>query len=353
MHTDDRKDELLEAFGGTWRVDARRWRVVWSDTARLIHGWTLPVNPTVWQALDLVDARDRPQLFAKAVRCVQVGHAFEIEVGIRTPAGDAKRVEIVGYPADPADASSPLQGTIRVVHGSHARDGESTSVCELLAVVESWELLGHAIPHEMHSPLARIAGFARAISLGEPSLSPTARARLDRIVASSRHMQGLLDALLQFTPLSSCALQIEEVDLSALGSECIDLLRAGEPDRVVSTYVQPGMTVRGDRDLLRLVFSNLIGNAWKFTQGRADATITFAVEYRNGLTLFAVQDNGVGFEMSDAARLFVPFRRLHSREQFAGAGLGLAIVRRAVERHGGSVWARSAPGMGATFYVEL
>jgi signal transduction histidine kinase len=132
-------------------------------------------------------------------------------------------------------------------------------------------------------------------------------------------------------------------------------LRDADPHRVVEVHVERGLQARGDPDLLRLVLQNLLANAWKFTRMQAHARIAVEVDAQSaqGPTVYVVRDNGVGFDMADAARLFAPFELLRSREKFDGSGLGLAIVRRSVELHGGSVWFSAAVGEGACFFFRL
>ena len=169
-------------------------------------------------------------------------------------------------------------------------------------------------------------------------------------------MESLLEGLLQFTPLASHSPSDERVDLSAIAEECVALLRASEPQRQVDVTIQRNLVTRADPGLMRLVLQNLLSNAWKFTRPRPDARIAFErepVEDAGAAPVFVVRDNGVGFEMVHAPRVFAPFERLHADEAFCGAGLGLAIVRRAVERQGGSVWVHAGEGEGARFYFQV
>jgi signal transduction histidine kinase len=326
--------------------------VNWSDAARLIHGWHSPDVPTLWQALEFIEPHDRADVFAKGLRCVELGQAFEAEVDLRAASGERKRVVVSGHAVADEEGCNAIHGTVRVVPGGQP-GASSTSVAELLRIVDTWEMLGSAIPHELRSPLTTITGFAQAMARTEHAMSAPSRQRLGRILAAARHMEGLLDGLVRFADISSAPVRREAVNISALATECIHLVRDSEPHRQVDVAIDAGISVAGDPDLLRLVMGNLLANAWKFTRDAPEPRIEVGTERIAGREVVAVRDNGVGFEMSDAARVFVPFQRLHSGQQFAGAGLGLAIVRHAVERHGGNVWARSLPGRGATFYFQV
>jgi light-regulated signal transduction histidine kinase (bacteriophytochrome) len=162
-------------------------------------------------------------------------------------------------------------------------------------------------------------------------------------------MGQLIDALLGLANLTRSRLHLETVDLSAIAAGVVERLRASSPDREVEVRIDPGLSARGDAGLLLAVFENLLGNAWKFTSKKPVANISFG---RAGAAFF-VKDDGAGFEMQYARKLFGAFQRLHGKHEFEGTGIGLATVQRIVHRHGGRVWAEAAPGKGATFHFTL
>lgn len=166
-------------------------------------------------------------------------------------------------------------------------------------------------------------------------------------------MGQLIDDLLRLSRLSRTDLQREPVDLSALAAEVVDTLRLAEPGRDVTVELAPGLRAEGDARLLRVLLENLLGNAWKFTSKRSEARIELFAEEGDGRTHYGVRDNGVGFDMAYASKLFSPFQRLHRPEDFPGTGIGLATVQRIVHRHGGDIHAESSPGQGATFTFTL
>jgi light-regulated signal transduction histidine kinase (bacteriophytochrome) len=166
-------------------------------------------------------------------------------------------------------------------------------------------------------------------------------------------MGQLIDDLLQLSRVGRADLQLRRVDLSSLARSAETEIRRAAPERQAQFLIPDSVEVDGDRGLLQIVFDNLLGNAWKFTLPAPQAIIEFGVENRDGVSTYFVRDNGVGFDMAHADKLFAPFQRLHSERKFPGTGIGLATVRRIVERHGGRVWAESAVDRGATFFWTL
>jgi light-regulated signal transduction histidine kinase (bacteriophytochrome) len=148
-------------------------------------------------------------------------------------------------------------------------------------------------------------------------------------------------------------MQRSDVDITALAKETADHLKKQQPDRTVRFLIQEGIRARADEGLMRIVFENLLGNAWKFTKNRSDALIEAGCAEEASRRVYFVRDNGAGFNMQGVRRLFNPFQRLHTRDEFEGTGIGLAIVKRVISRHGGEVWAEGREGEGASFYFTL
>lgn len=228
---------------------------------------------------------------------------------------------------------------------------------ELTAANNELESFAYSISHDLRTPLRSIEGFSKLLSERyEERLDESGRDYLSRIRNATGRMSDLIDALLKMARLSRGQLNRVPLDLSQLAKETIAELRAAEPERKVSVAIQPGLQAFGDAPLVRNLLGNLLGNAWKFTRDSADPRIEFFAETGLGEsepTVFAVRDNGAGFEAEYVGKLFRPFQRLHSQAQFAGHGIGLASVRRIVERHGGTIRAEGAPGQGATFKFTL
>jgi light-regulated signal transduction histidine kinase (bacteriophytochrome) len=229
------------------------------------------------------------------------------------------------------------------------------SVRELHAALASWELFGRALPHELRTPLSLIGAFAALLQEREAqALSPRGRLWLDHVRAAALHANSLADALLELAPVSLQAIESVPVDLSALAAQIIELERAAAPERQAQVTIDPGLEAVGDPHLLRTLLANLLGNAWKYTSAKPQARIAFGrVHAADGEPAFCVRDNGVGFDMEHASKLFRPFERLHTRSEFRGVGLGLCIAQRAVERHGGRIWIEAAPEQGTRVFFRL
>jgi len=224
---------------------------------------------------------------------------------------------------------------------------------ELEAANEELERFAHAIAHDLRAPLSASAAFGAALQRELGPASARAQHLLARMVAGVGRMEEMIQAMLELSQLSRCVPRCEPLDLSALARQVVAACREREPGRRVEADVEDGIHVWGDRRLLTLALENLLGNAWKFTSGRPDARIAFGAEWLNGELVCVVKDNGAGFDMAYAGKLFVMFQRLHSAAEFPGHGIGLANVQRVVARHGGRIWAEGAPGAGATFRFTL
>jgi signal transduction histidine kinase len=215
------------------------------------------------------------------------------------------------------------------------------------------ESFSYAVSHDLRAPLRRIDGFARALEESGEVVSPVGTRFLGNIRTSIAQMGQLIDDVIYLARVTSAEMREHDVDLSELARVALRELHEGEPDRRVATEVRPGIIVRGDGRLLRIALENLLRNAWKFTGRRDDAVVEFGMRFEDGERIYYVKDNGVGFDMEFAGRLFGPFQRLHRSEEFPGTGIGLATVRRVIFRHGGRVWAEAVPGEGARFSFTL
>jgi two-component system, sensor histidine kinase and response regulator len=212
----------------------------------------------------------------------------------------------------------------------------------------------YAVSHDLRAPLRRIDSFSRAVleSQGE-RLDEQGRHYLERVREASQHMSQLIDDVLYLSRVTRADLRDQEVDLSALTTLILSRLQESEPARKVEIKVRPGVGVTGDGQLLRIALENLLENAWKFTGKQPEARIEFGVTQASGEPTYFVRDNGAGFDMAYADRLFGPFQRLHPQGEFSGSGIGLATVQRIIHRHGGQVWAEGLVGQGATFQFTL
>ena len=225
---------------------------------------------------------------------------------------------------------------------------------ELEASNRELEAFSYSVAHDLRSPLRSVDGFSKfLIERYADRLDDQARDYLHRMRAAAQRMGQLIDDLLGMARINQVAMHTETVDMSTLAAEIINELRRRDPERRVMVEITPAMVVSGDRALLRIALEHLLGNAWKFTARQEEARITMDMFKREGECTYVIRDNGVGFDMAYAAKLFQPFQRLHTEAEFPGTGIGLALVQRIIRRHGGRIWAESTVGEGATFYFTL
>lgn len=233
-----------------------------------------------------------------------------------------------------------------------ARVAERT--VELARSNQELESFSYSVAHDLRAPLRAILGFGRLLLEDHGGRLPAdALGNLQRVLASAARMGRMIDDLLQLSRLARQPLSPASVDLAASSRELIAELAAAEPARSASVVAPDSLPAAGDPSLLKIALQNLLGNAWKFTSGAEQARIEIGeAETAHGRAFF-VRDNGAGFDMAYAGKLFEVFQRLHSSSEFEGTGVGLATVKRIIQRHGGRIWAESAPGLGATFYFTL
>ncbi|MEX2283921.1 MAG: ATP-binding protein [Gemmatimonadota bacterium] len=225
---------------------------------------------------------------------------------------------------------------------------------QLEATNRELEAFSYSVSHDLRSPLRSIDGFSQALLEDyDAVLDERGRDYLGRVRRGAQTMGRLIDDLLELARITRREMVRDSVDLSSLAENVIAELREHDPERRVIVTIHPQLSVVGDDGLLRAALSNLLGNAWKFTSKTADAVIEFGAVHANGNRSFYVRDNGAGFDMNYASKLFGPFQRLHNASDFEGTGIGLATVQRVVNRHGGQIWAEGSVGHGATFFFTL
>jgi len=223
---------------------------------------------------------------------------------------------------------------------------------QLAAANRELEAFSYSVSHDLRTPLRAIRSFTQMLEEDAgPQLDETSRDYLNRVLAATARMSDLIDALLELSRISRVAIQRSAVDLGAIATAVVDELRVRDPERQVEVVIAPNLVASADPRLARALLDNLVGNAWKFTSKSPAARIEVGVSDEAERAYF-VRDNGAGFAIAHAAKLFAPFQRLHGND-FAGTGVGLATVRRIVERHGGRIWADGEVGAGATFWFTL
>jgi signal transduction histidine kinase len=264
-----------------------------------------------------------------------------------SPEVPARRVLLRGRAcSDEQGAFAGYIGTMRVVEEPVAAAADATADAER-------ESFSYSVSHDLRAPIRVVEGFARILKedYGH-ALDRIGNDHLDRVLGAAARMNGMIDALLTLSRLTSQPLSRQPVNLSQLATYVAEDLRRQSPEREVTLHIEPGLQVMGDPTLLRLVLENLLGNAWKYTAKTPAPQIWLERRPQHPDT-YTVRDNGAGFDMRFADRLFGVFQRLHSAADFQGTGIGLATVRRIVRRHGGEVWAEAEVDRGASFHFTL
>jgi len=225
---------------------------------------------------------------------------------------------------------------------------------ELEATARELDAFAYSVSHDLRAPLRSVHGFSQVLMEDYAGrLDDDGRQHLRRIQANVARMGQLIDDLLRLSRVTRTGLNRERVDIGAQASEIIDELRGAEPHRHVEVVIADALIATGDSHLIRLALDNLLSNAWKFTGKREHAIIGVGAVRLDGKQAFFVRDNGAGFDMRYANKLFDPFQRLHAATEFEGSGIGLAIVHRILSRHGGRIWAESEPEKGTTFFFTF
>jgi signal transduction histidine kinase len=239
---------------------------------------------------------------------------------------------------------------LELLRSEHERDEATRRLGEAR---EELEAFAYSASHDLRAPLRAMAAYCALLRNLDPRLPQTARDLLARMDGSIAKMTGIIEGLLRLSRVDRSRMSRGRVDLGAIARRAVRELQSHEPERHVSVAIDEGLEASADESLISIALENLIANAWKYTSKRGDARIEVGRRRVVGQDVFYVRDNGAGFDMSRAGKLFTPFFRLHSPADFEGHGIGLATVRRVVERHGGQVWAESSPDQGATIRFTL
>jgi signal transduction histidine kinase len=316
---------------------------------------------TLRAMLDAIAEQERQRAFqqgtkaergARAVLVVGLLWAFSVGVLLAW----LGRRQLLSLARDYESSLSQVRAQADALRASEARLEARVALrtAELTTANGELESFSYSVSHDLRAPLRAIDGFAQALREDEGErLSSDGLQLLTRLQTAATRMGQLIDDLLQLSRVTRAELHREPVDLSALASSVAAELRQREAGRDVTFSLQPGLLARGDPRLLRVMMENLLGNAWKFTSKRSGALIEFFAQARDGVTHYAVRDNGVGFDMAYTDKLFSPFQRLHKATEYPGTGIGLATVQRIVQRHGGHIEARATRGEGALFRFTL
>jgi light-regulated signal transduction histidine kinase (bacteriophytochrome) len=353
---------------GAWAWDVGGETLQWSQEACAIFEVKPGFAPTTTQAMRFIAPAYRSSIGATLKACLRGGSPFDIEAQIVTAKGRALWVRFI------CEAEWDAHGRVRRLQGALQDISESKKsqqeimrlnaelegrvqrrTAQLESANRELEAFSYSIAHDLRAPLSSIDGFSSTLqeSAGQ-ALDERSQHYLRRIRAGVRQMSDLTDGLLSLASLSRADLQMAEVDLATLARAAIAGCRERSPERCVDIVMPHSLPARGDVRLLAQVMGNLVGNAWKFTSRKSRARIEIGrAQGEDGQWVYHVRDDGAGFDMAYASKMFEAFRRMHSSAEFEGTGIGLALVQKIVQRHGGRIWAEAMPGEGATFYFTL
>lgn len=297
-----------------------------------------------------------PELTEMAERCIK--QVFETGQPMQTEYQYDENSYALWYLAPEfgpdGEVISVVTTTLDISERRHMEDELRARTLELQASNRELESFSYSVSHDLRAPLRALDGFSR-ILLDDfhDSLPEDGKGYLNRIREAAQHMAQLIDDMLRLSRITRAEMSHDPVNLTEMAHRILETLRRDEPIRNVQANVQEGLLANGDEGLLRMVTENLISNAWKFSAKTDPTKIEVGKTLIDGKETFFIRDNGVGFDMAYADKLFAVFQRLHSPGEFPGTGVGLAIVQRVIHRHGGRIWAKSEPGKGATFYFTL
>ncbi|HPG01047.1 MAG TPA: CHASE4 domain-containing protein [Kiritimatiellia bacterium] len=328
------------------RLGVRMEAAVGKKCHEIVHGCDALLNGCPHQML-LGDKREH----SVELREVRLNGDFHVTASPVTNA----RGELLGCVHVARDVTAQRQAERQIQKlNAELEDRVAQRTAQLEAANKELEAFAYSISHDLRAPLRSIDGFSQAVLEDASDVVPEeVMDNLKRVRAAAQRMGRLIDGLLMLSRLTRRELHVEKVDLGGLVRLILQDYQKNEPTRDVSIVVQDGVQAQGDPELLRIVLQNLVDNAWKFTGRQERAMIEFGEDQRDGRRIFFVRDDGAGFDMQYASKLFGAFQRLHAPSEFEGTGLGLATVQRIIHRHGGSVWAEAEVGKGATFYFTL
>ena len=353
---------------GTWEWDIREPTAVWSDELYRIYGLTrAQYTPSYEAYLAMVHPEDRQRVVDATNRVFHEHVPYSHDERIFRPDGSLRYLHTWAHPVlDDDGALTRLVGVCQDITDQKLAEEEvrqlnaalELRVAERTRTIENSlrdvEAFNATVSHDLRAPLSVISLSCAVIlqSAGDDLPRPVVDG-LGRIQRSVSYMTALVNDLLTLAHVGNAPLERAEIDLSQLCEEIASNLRLASPGRNAKVEVAPDLRCIADASLMRAAMENLIGNAWKYSARVSHARIEIGRTSVDGRDVFFVRDNGAGFDMQQAHRLFSPFERLHGANEFEGTGVGLAAVLRIIERHGGRIWAQSATGQGATFFFEV
>ena len=362
------RDAQRIAHVGNWDWNITTDALAWSDEIYRIFGRPTRSLPATYAAfLETVHPDDRPLVVDGVAAALRRERPYDVEHRIVRPNGEVRVVHEQGEVAFANDGRpTRMVGTVLDITAyrqaeqrlaelnAHLEQRVAERTAQLEASNHELEAFSYSVSHDLRAPLRAIDGFSQALLEDwRERLDATAVEYLTRVRQGTERMGALIDDMMRLSKVTRSGMQIEPVDLSALARQVASELAAADPARQVTVEIQPTPLASGDSQLLRAALVNLLGNAWKFTRDQPHAIVEFGATGAGADLAFYVRDNGAGFDMAYAGKLFGAFQRLHSSHEFEGNGIGLATVQRIIRRHGGRLWAEGEVGRGATFHFTL
>jgi PAS domain S-box-containing protein len=338
----------------------------WNSAAERMFGYSAQeiIGKPMEQLIPQDRLNEEPQILACIVRGETIDHFETVRV---TKEGAPINVSITISPIK--DADGIVVGASKIVRDITESKGVAERISqlnaelelrvtertsELEAVNKELESFSYSVSHDLRAPLRHLNGFSLALLEDySDKLDEKGKGFLRELRGASQQMSLLIDDVLQLAQVTRSEMFRETVDMTELVTQILEAMQKIQPERTVSVAVQEGLAAYGDKRLLGIALTNLLGNSWKFTSKKENPAISFGRETRDGKNCYFVRDNGAGFDMAYVGKLFGAFQRLHSANEFEGTGIGLANVQRIINRHGGRVWAEGAVDAGATFYLTL
>jgi PAS domain S-box-containing protein len=345
---------------GSWEWDSLTNKLTASDEINRIFGLSISSYD---RFLELVHTDDRETIKCAVSETIACQSPYDVHYRIILPNGTNRIIHAQGASIADGDGKTlRIIGTVQDVTDRREMEERlemlntelTAHAVELAAANRDLEAFNAAVSHDLSEPLTKINSICQILlNYHADQLDKTGNEYLRGIFSSTLQMSHLINTFLNFSRSSHCAIVRQTVGLSGMATQIAADLEKASPERKRAFKIAERITARGDPDLLQVVMVNILGNAWKFTARKEDAVIEFGIMEYGGMPAYFVRDNGVGFDMGQLDRLFVPFHRLPNQDGFTGHGLGLATVQRIISSHGGRIWAEGEPGKGATFYFTL
>ncbi|MEQ8925731.1 MAG: ATP-binding protein [Fulvivirga sp.] len=348
---------------GVWEVNLNSNRVYWSDAVYKIHEVEKGTPITVEQGINFYHPDYRGKIEKAIKSAINTGNGWDLNLQLITATGSVLWTKVIGLPVVENGKTVSLRGLFQDITDKVNREKRKESIkrsleqkvvqrtIELESINKELNAFAYSVSHDLRSPLRSINGFSQALKEDYfEVLDETGKNYLQRISNAAIRMGKLIDELLDLSRLSRKDIQIEKVDLTAL---CQQIINETSPDPKYEFNIKKNLYLTGDLKLVKIMMENLIGNAIKYSSKIANPRIEIGKQKKNNKQLFFIRDNGAGFDQDYAGKLFGAFQRLHSAEEFEGTGIGLATVKRIINKHGGVIFSDSKVNEGATFYFNL